>query len=633
MTILRPVQLVSVQKSGDRVVGATVRAGATGRQTQIHALVTIDATEWGDAIPLAGLPYRTGAEARSDTGEPHARGAIDDFNDPYGGILYGGPHPECVQPMTYTFFLQLNAGGDNTIPPPPGYLENRPIYAAKTAGTPIYKEDDTPDGGCAAEFTVTEWRRILSPDLYKPDANVPEWTQINYGIANDYGHNCVGGQPSGCNVIDKPGPLKAEILEAAQNYSLGFAHFLQTDVVRNPGTGYGYPGFAMAEFSAVIGTPATPVSPGGVSLTPYVREGRRIRALTTVLEQDLSLDLLRTTAPTAIRARLFSDSVGIGQYALDVHPCAEGDPFSQYALNSTLPYQIPLGALVPATGNGFIGSGKNIGTTHITNGTYRTQPGEWHIGLASGLLGAMAAGSISHGVELTALAQDPSFVRRLQYKALLDLGSPIYWFTDVESGTGDEILFRATQMTAIEGIMLGVPQPGCQIVPGPQDLTPCLTFSPGTGLTRGIAALVLQRALHLAPVTTCEPPRFTDVPCSTPDQPSPYYGSVQALANAGAFDSLPANQTTFMVDPIVNRLDFTTWLVDGWQLPHHGIDYFADIDPFDTLAVGVTSAAHENHLLESMGIIAGGPFVPAQSMTRADAARFSLDEIRRRYGL
>jgi hypothetical protein len=34
-----------------------------------------------------------------------------------------------------------------------------------------------------------------------------------------------------------------------------------------------------------------------------------------------------------------------------------------------------------------------------------------------------------------------------------------------------------------------------------------------------------------------------------------------------------------------------------------------------------------------MGIVARGPFAPAQSMTRADAARFSLDEIRRRYGL
>ena len=51
-----------------------------------------------------------------------------------------------------------------------------------------------------------------------------------------------------------------------------------------------------------------------------------------------------------------------------------------------MPFQIPLGSLLPVRMENLIPANKNIGTTHITNGCYRLHPVEWSIGEAVGLL-------------------------------------------------------------------------------------------------------------------------------------------------------------------------------------------------------------------------------------------------------
>jgi hypothetical protein len=55
-----------------------------------------------------------------------------------------------------------------------------------------------------------------------------------------------------------------------------------------------------------------------------------------------------------------------------------------------MPFQIPLGALIPVRMDNLIPANKNIGTTHITNGCYRLHPVEWNIGESAGLLAAFA---------------------------------------------------------------------------------------------------------------------------------------------------------------------------------------------------------------------------------------------------
>jgi len=55
-----------------------------------------------------------------------------------------------------------------------------------------------------------------------------------------------------------------------------------------------------------------------------------------------------------------------------------------------LPFQIPLGALLPERVENLVAASKNIGTTHITNGCYRLHHVEWNIGEAAGMLIAFA---------------------------------------------------------------------------------------------------------------------------------------------------------------------------------------------------------------------------------------------------
>ena len=86
-------------------------------------------------------------------------------------------------------------------------------------------------------------------------------------------------------------------------------------------------------------------------------------------------------------AAVSDDSVGVGCYRIDLHPSAEG---ANYIDISSLPFQIPLGSLIPKRVENLLAACKNIGTTHITNGCYRLHPVEWNIGEAAGAVAAHA---------------------------------------------------------------------------------------------------------------------------------------------------------------------------------------------------------------------------------------------------
>ena len=118
----------------------------------------------------------------------------------------------------------------------------------------------------------------------------------------------------------------------------------------------------------------------GLAMAPYIRESRRIRAHTTVVEQDLSMAVRGDAGAVD-----YPDSVGVGMYRIDLHPSTGGD---NYLDVPSSPFQIPLGALLPVRVANLLAAGKNIGTTHITNGCYRLHPVEWNIGEAAGALAA-----------------------------------------------------------------------------------------------------------------------------------------------------------------------------------------------------------------------------------------------------
>src|SRR5690606_5487130 len=204
-----------------------------------------------------------------------------------------------------------------------------------------------------------QFRRIFAREQFPPgfatsDVTVVNWPMIDYLLGPLVG------------VSDEE---RAKHLEGARQLSLSMLYWLQTEAPR-PDGGAGWPGLRTRP--DIMGTP------DGLAMAPYIRESRRIRAHTTVVEQDLSM-----TVRGDAGAVQYPDSVGIGMYRIDLHPSTGGD---NYLDVPSSPFQIPLGALLPVRMRNLLPAGKNIGTTHITNGCYRLHPVEWNIGEAAGAL-------------------------------------------------------------------------------------------------------------------------------------------------------------------------------------------------------------------------------------------------------
>ncbi|MBL8186966.1 MAG: FAD-dependent oxidoreductase, partial [Acidobacteria bacterium] len=90
---------------------------------------------------------------------------------------------------------------------------------------------------------------------------------------------------------------------------------------------------------------------------------------------------------------------------------------------SSLPFQIPLGALIPKRVENLIPACKNIGTTHITNGCYRLHPVEWNIGEAAG---ALAAQAIERKQSPRSIRNTPKLLAEFQAR-LQQAGVEIAW--------------------------------------------------------------------------------------------------------------------------------------------------------------------------------------------------------------
>jgi hypothetical protein len=196
------------------------------------------------------------------------------------------------------------------------------------------------------------------------DVTLVNWPQNDYWLGNLYG-----------NTPEEA----ARHRKRAKQLSLSLLYWMQTEAPRPTGP-RGWRGLHLRP--DLMGTA------DGLAMYPYVREARRIQAEFTVLEQHVGIDarMKATGKPREeITAERFDDSVGVGSYRIDLHPSSSGD---NYIDVGSLPFQIPLGALIPKRMENLLPAAKNLGVTHITNGCYRLHPVEWNIGESAGMLAA-----------------------------------------------------------------------------------------------------------------------------------------------------------------------------------------------------------------------------------------------------
>ena len=419
LRILTRTKAVRAETAGARITAVLALHLDERRWMRITPGLVIDATELGDLLPLAGADYVVGAEARAETGEPHAQ--------PVEG------KPQCVQSFTYTFVVEnTGPGGTHTVPRPEKYEHYRAAqpYSLRihVHGGEIYGEQTGwLEYQVLAQAPGTKgglwtYRRLIDRDAfagrYAHDISMINWP------GNDYRDQ---------SLLDRTPLEQAGALQDAKRVSLGFLHWLQTEAPR-PGAPPGFPEFRPH--------PMVFDTPDALGKYPYIRESRRIRALTTVIEQDVSVE----HQPGA-RARHLDDAIGIGWYPIDIHSAGPEDVGVSCR---TRPFQIPLGALVPVRVRNLLAGAKNLGTTHITNGCYRLHPVEWNTGEAAG---ALAAFALETGRNPADIHADRELRREFQ-RRLVAQGVPLYWFVDVGV---DDPRFPRLQLAAAAGDVTGVP--------------------------------------------------------------------------------------------------------------------------------------------------------------------------------
>lgn len=357
----------------DRVEAIAVRDLDAGGERVIRADYFLDATELGDLLPLTRTEYVTGFESRSQTGEPHAPES---------------PQPLNMQAFTSCFAVDYVADEDHTIDRPAEYNFWREYVPQLTPAWPgKLLAWDQPDP------------RTLKPRplTFDPEAATPVAGQLNFMIYRrivDKRNYLPGTFPTDVTLVNWPmndyflGPLfeidaadAARHLQRGKQLSLSLLYWLQTEAPRPDGKA-GWRGMRLRP--DVVGTS------DGLAKAPYIRESRRIQAEFTVLEQHVGTEA-RSRAlnipPEQLTAEPFADSVGVGSYRIDLHMSTGGD---NYIDISSLPFQIPLGALIPRRVENLLAACKNLGVTHVTNGCYRLHPVEWNIGEAAGCVAAHA---------------------------------------------------------------------------------------------------------------------------------------------------------------------------------------------------------------------------------------------------
>ncbi len=376
LKILFNTQPVEASVRNDKIDSVSCLDKNTGDTIVLHGRYFIDASEEGDLLALSGTEYTIGAESRKQTGEPHAPEEAD---------------PRNIQALTHCFAIDHLEEEDHTIDRPdmydfwkdyvpplnpawPGpilsldYSYPRTLIPKTLSFVPPGKVTPAP---ATESLNLWLYRRMIDRSNFVSGTYASDITVINWP-QNDYMKG---------NITDVPFETRKQHIYEAKQLSLSLLYWLQTEAPRPDGK-QGWKGLRLRK--DIMGTE------DGLAKFPYIRESRRILAEYTIREQDITMDERQKVAGDSSKrllAKPFHDSVGIGYYHLDLHPSTGGDNYIDMA---SVPFQIPLGAMIPRRMENLIPGCKNIGTTHISNGCYRLHPVEWSIGEAAGSLCAFS---------------------------------------------------------------------------------------------------------------------------------------------------------------------------------------------------------------------------------------------------
>ena len=327
LTVKYQFQFLRVLKNNDTITGAVFVDEPTNQQITIYARQVIDATELGDVLANAGVPYSLGMEASAATGEDIH---VSETND-------------IVQDITYVAILKdYGMGVDKTIAKPKNY------------------DPSEFDGACTDYYFNTA----------NPKPNVDAIKMLNYGkLPNQkYMINWPNrGNDIYLNVVEMDEANRQSELIKAKEQTLRFIYFIQHQL------GFKNLGLADDEFPTHDKLP----------LIPYHRESRRVKGL-------VRFDVRHIAKPFDAPSPLYRTGIAVGDYPIDHHHKKNIKAPQHLDFYPVPSFNIPLGSLIPQLVSGLIIAEKSISVSNVVNGTTRLQAIALLIGQAAGTLAALS---------------------------------------------------------------------------------------------------------------------------------------------------------------------------------------------------------------------------------------------------
>lgn len=376
---------------------------------RVNARLTIDASDWGDAIQVSGAAYEVGPDPKSRYGEPSAPEDISEY-----------PANE-MNPITWAMIVE-ETNEWNPIPEPPNYdIRNYP--RATRVGMTAFGKDLDWDRKVSRYGGILHWppkgekaKRQLS--IYSVRRIVEGATStdgrtsilLNYMNGQDYPLERLPKRVTVALEATEPGASEKNLVEMtreqrqivfddAKNHSLGVLHHVQTwvhDQVDDTANS-----FRKFRLSREFGTP------DHLPPKPYIREGLRLKAMYMMREQDgRNRDGKEKNAAKERFAHvMYPDGLFAWQFHYDFHRTGrtylEGDenregPWIDYEKPGRHTRFVsdrslfPMRSLIPESMDGLLGAQGNVGFSSIVSAAIRLHDQRVHIGQAAGATAAVA---------------------------------------------------------------------------------------------------------------------------------------------------------------------------------------------------------------------------------------------------